>query len=200
MLRDQALFAGGLLVEKLGGPSVKPYQPDGIWDVAMGRPVYERDKGEGLYRRSLYTYWKRSVPPPTMTVFDAADKNVCTVRRQSTSTPLQALALLNDTQVVEAARFVSQRMMAEGGATLAGRVGWAFRLVTGRRASARELAVLMQLFTEQRELFADDPDAATKLLSVGDKRGDEKLDRADLAAGTVLGVALFNHDAAVMRR
>ncbi|MGB7160760.1 MAG: DUF1553 domain-containing protein [Tepidisphaeraceae bacterium] len=200
MLRDQALATSGLLVEKLGGPSVKPYQPDGVWDVAMGKPIYERDKGEGLYRRSLYTFWKRSVPPPAMMVFDAADKNYCTVRRQQTSTPLQALALLNDPQIVEAARFVSQRMLTEGGATIDERVAWGFHQVIGRSATDRERAVLKRMFTEQRDLFAADADAAKRFLSVGDKRSDDKLDPADLAAGTALSIALFNHDAAVMRR
>jgi mono/diheme cytochrome c family protein len=200
MLRDQALAAGGLLVEHLGGPSVKPYQPDGLWDVAMGRPTYDTDHGDGLYRRSLYTFWKRSVPPPAMTVFDASDRNVCTVRRQSTSTPLQALVLMNDTQVVEAARFVAQRMFSEGGSTLDQRVAWAFRLVVGRRPTDREMAVLTHLYNEQREMFAADGEAAKKLLTVGEKPNEKKLDRTDLAAGTVLGIALFNHDGAVMRR
>jgi hypothetical protein len=200
MLRDQALFDSGLLVEKLGGPSVKPYQPDGLWAVAMGNPKYEPDKGQGLYRRSLYTYWKRSVPPPAMTVFDAADKNVCTVKRQSTSTPLQALTLLNDIQITEAARFVAQRMLTEGGTSTDDRIAWAFQLITGRRARERELVVLKQLYGEQRELFASDADAAKKLLAVGEKPNDEKLDRTELAAGTVLANAIFNHDAAIMRR
>ncbi len=200
MLRDQALFDSGLLVEKLGGPSVKPYQPDGLWNVAMGNPVYDTDKGEGLYRRSVYTFWKRSIPPPAMMAFDAADKNVCTVKRQSTSTPLQALTLLNDTQIVEAARFVAQRMLTEGGSTLDERLGWAFHLISGRAANDRELKVLRQLYTEQRDLFAADADAEKKLLAVGAKQNDGKLDRADLAAGTVLSIALFNHDTAIMRR
>jgi hypothetical protein len=200
MLRDQALFASNLLVEKLGGPSVKPYQPDGLWDVAMGKPRYDPDKGEGLYRRSLYTFWKRTVPPPAMTIFDAADKSNCTVKRQSTSTPLQALMLLNDPQIVEAARFVSQRMLTEGGATLDEQIGWAFSVVTGRAANSRELEVLKRMYAEQRALFTNDPDAATKLLKVGEKPNDGKLDRADVAAGTVLAIAMFNHDAALMRR
>jgi len=200
MLRDQALFDSGLLVEKIGGPSVKPYQPDGVWAVAMGNPKYEPDKGEGLYRRSLYTFWKRSVPPPAMTVFDAADKNTCTVKRQSTSTPLQALTLLNDIQITEAARFVGQRMLTEGGSTTDSRIAWAFHLITSRRADERELVVLKRLYSEQHDLFAADPEAAKKLLNVGQKRNDEKLDRAHLAAGTVLSIALFNHDAAIMRR
>jgi hypothetical protein len=200
MIRDQALASSGLLVERLGGPPVKPYQPEGLWDLAMGQPSYIPDKGEGLYRRSLYTFWKRSIPPPAMMVFDAADKNTCTARRQSTSTPLQALTLLNDPQIVEAARFIAQRMMIEGGAAPQQRIDWAFRLVVGRRASDRETAVLQRLYDGQRELFAADPAAAEKLLRVGEKPNDAKLDRADLAAGTVLGIALFNQDAAIMRR
>jgi hypothetical protein len=200
MIRDQALFDSGLLVEKIGGPSVKPYQPDGLWNVAMGNPVYNTDKGEGLYRRSLYTFWKRSVPPPAMTVFDAADKNICTVKRQSTSTPLQALTLLNDTQIVEAARFVSQRMLSEGGTTTDERIAWAFHLIIGRSPGDRELTVLKRLYAEQRESFIADADAAKKLLAVGEKRSDAKLDPVELAAGTTLCVALFNHDGAIMRR
>lgn len=200
MLRDQALLASNLLVERLGGRSVRPYQPDGLWDVAMEKPVYEQETGEGLYRRSLYTFWKRTVPPPAMMIFDAADRSNCTVKRQSTSTPLQALALLNDPQIVEAARFVSQRMLTEGGATTGERVGWAFRLVTGRAANPREQTVLKQLYVEQRALFADDSEAAGKLLKVGEKSNDGKFNRADLAAGTVLGIALFSHDGAVVRR
>jgi mono/diheme cytochrome c family protein len=200
MIRDQALAASGLLVERLGGPPVKPYQPEGLWDLAMGQPSYIPDKGEGLHRRSLYTFWKRSIPPPAMMVFDAADKNTCTARRQTTSTPLQALTLLNDPQIVEAARFIAQRMMTEGGAAAPQRIGWAFRLVVGRRASERETAVLGRLYDEQRALFVADPAAAEKLLRVGEKPNDPKLDRADLAAGTVLGIALFNQDAAIMRR
>src|SRR5438067_7321582 len=107
MLRDQALAASGLLSETIGGPSVKPYQPAGLWEIAMGNPKYDQSKGGDLHRRSLYTYWKRTVPPPAMVTFDAAERNVCIVRRQPTSTPLQALALLNDTQIVEAARVMS---------------------------------------------------------------------------------------------
>lgn len=200
MLRDQTLAVSGLLVDKLGGPSVKPYQPDGIWDVAMGRPHYDRSKGADLYRRSLYTFWKRTVPHPAMTTFDAADRNVCAVRRQTTSTPLQALTLLNDPQMVEAARFLGQRLLKEGGATQAAQAMWAFRLVTGRQPTDKEKEVVSQLFAEQRELFKKDVDAAAKLLSVGEGKTDPKLDRADLAAATVLALAILNHDDAVMRR
>jgi hypothetical protein len=200
MLRDQALAVSGLLVEKLGGPSVKPYQPDGLWAVAMGSPRYDRARGPDLYRRSLYTFWKRTVPHPAMVTFDAAERNVCIVRRQSTSTPLQALALLNDPQIVEAARFLGQRMLREGGATPREQVAWLFRTATGRTATERERDVLMRLLAEQRELFKADPQAATKLLAVGDARNEPKLDTVDVAASAVLALTVLNHDEAVMRR
>jgi hypothetical protein len=200
MLRDQALAVSGLLTEKLGGPSVKPYQPEGLWEVAMGSPRYDRSKGPDLYRRSLYTFWKRTVPHPAMITFDAAERNVCIVRRQSTSTPLQALALLNDPQIVEAARFLGQRMLKEGGATPKEQVAWVFRMVTGRSAVEREANVLTRLFVEQKELFRADSKAAAKLLGVGDARNDPKLDPIDVAAGTVLSLTVLNHDEAVTRR
>jgi hypothetical protein len=200
MLRDQALSVSGLLAERIGGPSVKPYQPDGLWDVAMGKPKYDQSHGEDLHRRSLYTFWKRTIPPPMMVTFDAADRSVCTVRRQSTSTPLQALVLLNDPQMTEAARFVSQRMLKEGGQSLDARLAWAFQLITNRLPSSSETRVLTALFVEQHELFAADRASAQKLLSVGEARNDASLDPLDLAAGTVLALVLFNHDDAIMRR
>jgi hypothetical protein len=200
MLRDQALAVSGLLREKLGGPSVKPYQPEGLWEVAMGSPRYDRSKGPDLYRRSLYTFWKRTVPHPAMITFDAAERNVCIVRRQSTSTPLQALALLNDPQIVEAARFLGQRMRKEGGTTPREQAAWVFRLVTGRPASEREVRVLTRLLIEQKDLFRTDLQAAAKLLAVGDARTDPKLDTVDVAAGAVLALTMLNHDETVMRR
>jgi hypothetical protein len=201
MLRDQALAASGLLVEKLGGPSVKPYQPAGLWEeIAMGRPRYDQGKGDDLYRRSLYTFWKRTVPPPSMVTFDAADRSVCSVKRQSTSTPLQALVLLNDVQFVEAARFVGQRVLKEGGRTPEERVCFAFRLITGRTPTDRERAVLLKLYAEQKAAFEADPEAAKKLLAVGERKADPTLPPADLAAATVLANVLFSHDEAVNRR
>jgi hypothetical protein len=166
----------------------------------MGHPTYPQSHGADLYRRSLYTFWKRTVPPPAMVTFDAADRSVCTVRRQSTSTPLQALALLNDVQITEAARFISQRTLKEGGATVDEQVAWMFRLITDRAPSPREAEILKQLFAEQREIFAADPKSATKLLSVGEAKNGAGLDAIDLAAGTVLAEAILNHDDAVMRR
>jgi len=201
MLRDQALAVSGLLVDKIGGPGVKPYQPEGLWEeIAMGKPHYDQGKGDDLHRRSLYTFWKRTVPHPAMVTLDAAERNVCVARRQNTSTPLQALVLLNDTQIVEAARLMSQRMLEAGGASLDDRVAWIFRLVAARRPSGKELAVLKHLFNEQRELFTAQPQAAAKLLTVGEAVNDPVLSLADLAAGTVLAEAILNHDEAVMRR
>lgn len=201
MLRDQALATSGLLVEKLGGPSVLPYQPPGLWEeIAMGKPKYNQGTGEDLHRRSLYTFWKRTVPPPVMAMFDAAERNVCTVRRQSTSTPLQALALLNDVQVVEAARFIGQRMLQEGGSAPAARLAWAFRLVTGRPADAKELALLGDLYAEQLATFTADPAATVAFLNFGDTKPDPALPAPELAANATVAQALLNFDEAVMRR
>ncbi len=200
MLRDQSLALSGLLVEKIGGPSVKPYQPDGLWEIAMGKPSYDRGRGDELHRRSLYTYWKRTVPPPTMMTFDAADRSSCAVRRQSTSTPLQALALLNDVQFTEAARLLSQRMINEGGPRDEERVTWLFRTALNRTPTRRELPVLKQLLAEQRAIFAADTNAALQLLKVGETKNQAPLNPVELAAGTVLAQALLNHDGAVMRR
>jgi hypothetical protein len=201
MLRDQALALSGLLVERLGGPSVKPYQPPGLWEeIAMGKPRYDQGKGADLYRRSLYTFWKRTVPPPAMVAFDAADRSNCSVRRQSTSTPLQALALLNDVQLVEACRFLGQRMLREGGITKDAQATWLYRVVTGRAPTARETRILEQIFDEQLATFQQSPESAAQLLGWGDSRTDGSLPAPELAAATVLAQALLNHDEAVMRR
>ncbi|QEL16510.1 DUF1553 domain-containing protein [Limnoglobus roseus] len=200
MLRDQALFVSGLLNEKQGGPSVYPYQPEGLWNEAMGRPHYPQSKGGDLYRRSLYTVWKRTAPHPQMTTFDAADRSNCSARRQTTSTPLQALALLNDPQFVEAARFLGQRMLKDGGPTPTEQVAWAFRTVTGRSASEKELTVLVKLYEEQQAEFARDAKAAENLLSVGEGKADAKTNKMELAAATQLALTILNHDEAVNRR
>jgi hypothetical protein len=200
MLRDQALSVSGLLVEKQGGPSVYPYQPDGLWNEAMGRPAYPRSKGPDLYRRGLYTFWKRTAPHPAQTTFDAADRSVCSARRQSTSTPLQALALLNDPTIVEAARLLGQRMLKEGGPSRAERATWAFRLVTARRPTDQESAILTKLYDEQAATFAADSKSTDRLLAVGDTKADPALDKTDLAAAASVALAILNHDAAVTRR
>jgi hypothetical protein len=201
MLRDQALAASGLLVEKVGGPSVKPYQPPGLWEeIAMGKPRYDQGKGDDLYRRSLYTFWKRTVPPPSMMTLDAADRSYCVVKRQATATPLSALVVLNDPQFVEAARFLGERMLKEGGKTTAERVAFGFRLVTGRVPTEKERDVLVKLFDEQRAVFEKDAAAAKKLLAVGEKKADATLDPADHAAAAVVGNMLLSLNEAALRR
>jgi hypothetical protein len=200
MLRDQALFVSGLLVETQGGPSVYPYQPEGLWNEAMGRPHYPRSQGSNLYRRSLYTFWKRTAPHPQMTTFDAADRSVCSARRQATSTPLQALALLNDPQMVEAARFLGQRMLKEGGRTPEQQVAWVFRVVIGREPTRKEATILERLFEEQKADFAKDSAAVEKLLSVGASKPDATMSKTDLAAAASVALAILNHDGAVYRR
>ena len=201
MLRDQALAASGLLVEKIGGPSVKPYQPPGLWEeIAMGRPRYDQGKGDDLHRRSLYTFWKRTVPPPNMMTLDAADRSYCVVKRQATATPLSALVVLNDPQFVEAARFLGERMLKEGGQTTGERVSFGFRLVTGRLPSEKERDVLVKLFDEQKAIFEKDADAAKKLLAVGEKKRDESLPVVDLAASAVVGNMLLSLNETALRR
>jgi hypothetical protein len=199
MMRDQALADSGLLVEKLGGPSVKPYQPGGLWEVAMGNPKYDQSHGADLYRRSLYTYWKRTVPHPAMITFDAAERNVCIVRRQATSTPLQALALLNDVQLVEAAKMMGQEMLQQPG-TLEQRLAWMFRTVTGRMILPKESEVLVNLWNAEKAMYAKDPETAKKLLAQGETKVDPKLAIDDLAASTIVAQAMLNHDEVVQRR
>jgi hypothetical protein len=200
MLRDQALSLGGLLVEKIGGPSVKPYQPDGLWALAAGNLKYEQGRGEDLYRRSLYTFCKRTVPHPAMVALDSADRSTCSVRRQSTSTPLQALTLLNDPQQTEAARFIAERVLREADSDDAKRLAFAFRLITGRAATTAELNVLEKMRAEQLARFQADPAAADALLHVGEAARDAALPARELATYTVIATALLNHDEALMKR
>jgi hypothetical protein len=193
MLRDQALFASGLLVERLGGASAKPYQPAGLWNELSGTGDYTPDTGEGLYRRSLYTYWKRTSPPPVMSAFDAAGRETCWVRENRTNTPLQALTLLNETAFVEAARALAQRTMREA-RTSEERLTQAFRHVTGRPPGVKELEILRKSFDFHLAEFRDNPGAAKKLLATGASKPDPKLDPAELAAYTAVCNMLLNLD------
>jgi hypothetical protein len=198
MLRDQALFASGLLVEKLGGPSVKPYQPAGLWDELSGTGDYTPDTGANLYRRSLYTYWKRTAPPPVMSAFDAAGRETCWVRETRTNTPLQALALLNETAFVEAARTLAARVMREA-KTPEERLTRAFRLVTARTPTARELDVLRKNLDFQLAEFRKNPPGITRLMAIGESKPDRKLDAAELAAYTAVCNLLLNLDEVVTK-
>ncbi|HTG45538.1 MAG TPA: DUF1553 domain-containing protein, partial [Verrucomicrobiae bacterium] len=199
MLRDNALASSGLLVPQIGGPPVKPYQPDGLWEEKSGAR-YERDKGDGLYRRSLYTFWKRTSPPPTIVAFDAAERNVCIVRRQVTSTPLQSLILLNDPQLTEAGRWLAERMMKEGGSTLDQQISYLFRLLTSRLPKPAELSLLLKMYAEQLALFTQNEQETIKLLTVGDKANDSALAPVKLAAASVVASALLNFDETIIKR
>ena len=187
-----------LLVEKLGGKSVKTYQPDGLWEavafVGSTTSKFQRDSGEALYRRSMYTFWKRTSPPPSMTTFDAPSREVCTVRRPRTNTPLQALATMNDVPYVEASRQFARRMLVEGGATYPDRLTHGFRLTTGRKPSPAELEVLVALFQEHHAHYQAKPEEAVKLLSIGESKRDESLNPSEFAAMTMMGNLLLNLD------
>ena len=196
-IRDQALAASGLLVDRLGGPSVKPYQPDGLWEDASSKP-YVQDTGEALYRRGMYTFWKRTVPPPTMLTFDAVTREVCVVNRETTQTPLQALALMNDPTFVEAARMLAEQLMQNGN-DAQGRIVAAFRGFTGMNPDERELAILMAAFDEQRAYFAERPEAAAAYVSTGEHPRDESLDAVTHAALTAIIQAIMNHDHAQVK-
>ncbi len=196
-IRDQALAVSGLLVEKVGGPSVKPYHPEGLYQQVtsgLGTTNYVPGQGADLYRRSLYTYWKRSVPNPAMLVFDAPFRETCTVRRSRTTTPLQALNLLNDPTYVEASRFLAQRMMREGGSSPESRIRLGFRLVADREPRPAELRVLVAGWRRMESSFRPDRSAAEKLLAVGETKGDPTLDVVELAAYATVASTLLNLD------
>jgi len=199
MMRDQALAASGLLVERIGGAGAFPYQPAGLWKD-KGSATYPQGTGESLYRRSLYTYWKRTSPPPSMMLFDAAKRDVCVAQRGSTATPLQALVLLNDVQFVEASRVLAERALREGGLAAAEQVEFAFRSLTGRRPSADERDVLAELFQSQRAAMEADPEAAALLAAIGQWPRDESLDVFDVAALTATCSTIMSTDAAAVKR
>ncbi|HEX5271069.1 MAG TPA: DUF1553 domain-containing protein, partial [Gemmataceae bacterium] len=193
-VRDQALAASGLLVERVGGPSVKPYQPPGLWKELTGTEEYVPDHGEKLYRRGLYTFWKRTVAPPALVTFDAAGRETCVVRQTRTNTPLQALNLMNDITFVEAARVLARRAMREGGTTPQGRVTMAFRLATARPPRPAELSVLLDGYRQQLADYRRDEAAARKLTRIGEAPRDEKLDVCELAAYTTVASVILNLD------
>ena len=199
MVRDQALAASGLLVRTVGGPSVYPYQPGGLWQEKSGR-VYPQGTGDALHRRSMYTFWKRTSPPPSMMLFDAAKRDVCVARRSSTSTPLQALVLLNDIQFVEAARVLAEQVIEASPTDHGAQIELAFRLLTGRRPTNPEREILEGLHAEELETFEADPEAAKAVASSGEPPRREELDPARTAAMTVICSTIMNTDAAVMKR
>jgi hypothetical protein len=203
-IRDSALAASGLLQEHVGGPSVYPYSPDNLWeDIAYGdrfsAQVYPEVKPSGLYRRSLYTFWKRTAPPATLSTFDAPDREKCVARRPLTNTPLQALTLLNDPTFIEASRFLAERMIGKGGHSDAERIRYGFRLVTGRTPEAREVAVLARLLRAERGDYAKEKQSAAQLISVGMMPADRHIAPQELAAFTAVASTILNLDEAITK-
>ena len=201
MIRDQALAASGLLVPKIGGPSVKPYQPPGLWEEVSynGEESYLPDTGYGLWRRSLYTFIKRQAPPPTLLLFDGPTREKCTVRRARTNTPLQALVLLNDVTYVEASRALATRVLRLSQPQIE-QLQHLWRLVLSRDADRVELRMLEGLLDRQRDRFVANPAEAKHLLALGASELDESLDSRELAAWTIVAHTVFNLDEAITRR
>jgi len=199
VVRDQALAVSGLLVNKIGGPSVKPYQPEGLWNEIGGGGAYVQDHGDNLYRRSLYTFWRRSIPPPSMANFDASARESHMVRPVLTNTPLQALDLMNDVTFVEAARVFAERVMKEGGTSPSERIAYAFRMATARTPKRSEAAVLEDAFVDNLELFKSKPDAALKYVNHGEHQRDAKLNVSELAAYTSVTSLILNLNEVVMK-
>jgi hypothetical protein len=197
-LRDQALAASGLLVNEPYGVPVKPYMPPGLWE-SISNNKYEQDHGAALYRRSLYTFWRRTIPPPTMMTLNAADREVCIVRKDRTNTPLQALSLMNNVVFVEASRHLAERMIREGGAETCGQVRRGFELVLGRQPDDAELDVVLAACQEFSERFEHDRTGATGLLELGESPRDESLDPAHHAAMTMAASLILNLDEAITR-
>jgi hypothetical protein len=195
VIRDNALAVSGLLIDKIGGPSVYPYHPKGLWLELNNRPglskPYPHGKGEALYRRSLYTYWKRTVPPPSMATFDAPEREFCLVRRSRTNTPLQAFVLLHDPQFVEAARQLAAQMMAAAKGPNA-RIAHGFRIITARQPTAREQAILQRLYRERLAFYKKAPEAAATLLAIGESKTTENLPAIEHAAWTTVARAMMN--------
>ncbi|GAB2765923.1 DUF1553 domain-containing protein [Rhabdobacter roseus] len=200
-IRDNALAASGLLVKEIGGPSVHPYQPAGLWEALATRNsvTYPQQHGDSLYRRSLYTIWKRSSPPPMMLNFDAAERHFCVVKRQKTSTPLQALVTLNDPQFVEASRILAERMLLNG-KTPEERITYAYKALTSRPPRPTEIALLKELYSEEYRDFARNTARARQLLQTGEYPADKRLNPVELAATTIVASTIMNFDEFVIKR
>ena len=206
-VRDQALAASGLLAPQVGGPSVKPYHPPGLYEQVLlnndnPKATYEQGKGNDLHRRSLYTYWKRSVPHPAMLAFDMPFRETCTVKRSRTNTPMQALTLMNDPTFIEAAKFLAARMLREGGSDTAGRIAHGFWLVLARPPQPQEIDLLAKSLARFRDEYASAPAEARALLDVGsadDASPEAAAEDRDLAAYTLLASLFLCRDEAVMR-
>ncbi|MCR9289219.1 MAG: PSD1 and planctomycete cytochrome C domain-containing protein [Bacteroidetes bacterium] len=203
MIRDHALAVSGLLNKTVGGPSVKPYQPNGLWQETTGggggsTSRYVQDDGSKLYRRSMYTFWKRTVPPPSMMTFDAASRDFCMVQRETTSTPLQALIMLNDPQIVESARVLAYRAI-ENAEDLEHRISMMFEWATSREPSAEELTNLKSYFEEEFTRFQKEPKEAESFLAIGEYEQKALLDTTEMAAYAIVANVIFNLDETITR-
>jgi hypothetical protein len=197
-IRDGALLMGGLLVQTVGGKGVRPYQPLGIWKAVgytdSNTANFRRDNGNALWRRSLYTFWKRTAPPPTMSLLDAPSREACSVRRGRTNTPLQALALMNDIQFVEAARGFGAQALAHGGDNDDARLAWMWRWATSRRPDAYELGVMRDLLTAERKHYATRAAEAKSLIQTGQSKPPSDVDATELAAWASVANMVLNLD------
>ncbi|MEX0288955.1 MAG: DUF1553 domain-containing protein [Flavobacteriaceae bacterium] len=204
MIRDNALAASGLLVQHLGGESVKPYQPPNLWieknSFSHMLLNYKETKGDSLYRRGLYTFIRRTAPHPAMTAFDVPSREVCIVKRENTNTPLQALVLLNDIQFVEASKILAERMQKEGGATIEDQIKYGFRLAVSRNPKQEETQILKELYESQTKRFKAAPKEARALLAIGEKQIDKSLESDKTAALAMVANTILNHDETYMKR
>ena len=198
-VRDNALALSGLLYPKIGGPSVKPPQPGGLWKAVgfsgSNTDTFVKDTGaDKVYRRSLYTFWKRTAPPPQMNILDAPSREACTIRRERTNTPMQALMLMNDPQFFEAARAFAERTVKEGGETPQERIAYLFEAATARLPKPREEALLLETFQAHHQELAANPEAAKELITIGESTPDETLDAVEVAAWTMIANLILNLD------
>jgi hypothetical protein len=198
MIRDSALSISGLLVGKIGGPSVKPYQPAGLWKE-MVNASYEQDHGDNLYRRTLYTFWKRSVPPPNLLIIDAPTREVCTVRRQRTNTPLAALVLMNDPTFLEAARHFAEKILSQGSTDVTDQIAFAFDRALARPPSTQELQILQNLFQRRKTFYLANPEQAISLVRVGESERNDNLSAPLHAAWTTVASVILNLDESLSR-
>jgi hypothetical protein len=198
MIRDQALQVSGLLVQRIGGTSARPYQPAGLWKEIASQ-AYVQGSGVELYRRSMYTFWKRTVPPPTMVTFDAASREYCVLQRSRTNTPLQALALLNEVAFVEAARNLAQQMLKIKAADDAERLRWGWRQLTARYPSKYELTVLQKMLAASRKQYKTDIESAEKLIAFGESVASTEFRSEELAAFTIVANLILNLDEVINR-
>ena len=197
-IRDQALFVSGLLNDQLGGPSIHPYQPAGLWEEVEKRGTYQQDHGNALYRRSLYITIRKTVPPPEMVIFDLPSREVCNTKRTHTNTPLQALALQNNITYVEASRKLAERVLLQSSHTEA-RIKLAFRMATQRHATAIELNLLIRGYHRRLSFFKEFPDEAASFLEVGESPINPDVDRSELAAMSTVASILLNLDETLYR-